>query len=169
MATRWYRWCEYEPCVIAVTRWRHQMEIFSVLLAICEGNSPVTSEFPSQRPVTQSFDVFFDLRLNKRLSKQSIRWSFETSPCSSWRHCNVYEPCDTPVIVESALMWTDDCWWSGAYLVPRHRQPTWRRSPIADINRSQCHIHGIWRTSDILVSILLGGIYEINYTYVYKQ
>ena len=31
---------------------------------------PVTGEFPSQRPVKQSFDVFFDLRLNKRLSKQ---------------------------------------------------------------------------------------------------
>ena len=35
------------------------------------GNSPVTEEFPAQRPVTQSFDVFFDLRLNERLSKQS--------------------------------------------------------------------------------------------------
>ena len=33
--------------------------------------SSVTGEFPSQRPVTQSFDVFFDLHLNKRLSKQS--------------------------------------------------------------------------------------------------
>ena len=50
--------------------WRHQMETFSVLLAICAGNSPVTGEFPAQRPVTQSFNVFFDLRLNKRLSKQ---------------------------------------------------------------------------------------------------
>ena len=40
------------------------METFSVLLAICAGNSPVTGEFPSQRPVTRNFDVFFDLRLN---------------------------------------------------------------------------------------------------------
>ena len=48
-------------------RWRHQMEIFSALLAICAWNSPVTGEFPAQRPVTQSFDVFFDLRLDKRL------------------------------------------------------------------------------------------------------
>ena len=55
------------------TWWRHQMETFSALLALCAGNSPVTGEFPSQRPVTQSFDVFFDLRLNKRLSKQSRR------------------------------------------------------------------------------------------------
>ena len=54
------------------------MEAFSALLAICAGNSPVTGEFPSQRPVTRSFDVFFDLRLDERLSKQSWGWWFET-------------------------------------------------------------------------------------------
>ena len=58
--------------------WRHQMETFSALLAICAGNSPVPGEFPAQRPVTRSFDVFFDLRLNKRLSKQSWGWWFKT-------------------------------------------------------------------------------------------
>ena len=58
--------------------WRHQMETVSPLLAICAGNSSVTDEFPAQRPVTRSFDVFFDLRLNKRLSKQSWGWWFET-------------------------------------------------------------------------------------------
>ena len=47
------------------------METFSALLAICVGNSTVPGEFPTQRPVTQSFDVYFDLRPNKRLSKQS--------------------------------------------------------------------------------------------------
>ena len=56
--------------------WRHQMETFSALLAFCAGNSPVTGEFPSQRPATRGFDVFFDLRLNKRLSKQSRRRGF---------------------------------------------------------------------------------------------
>ena len=45
------------------------METFSALLALCAGNSPVTGELPTQRPVTRSFNVFFDLRLNKRLSK----------------------------------------------------------------------------------------------------
>ena len=45
------------------------METFSALLAICKGNSPVTGEFPAQRPVARSFDAFFDLRLNKLLSK----------------------------------------------------------------------------------------------------
>ena len=69
--------------------WRHQMETFSALLALCEGNPPVTGGFPSQRPVTRSFDVFFDLRLNKRLSKHSRRWWFETPSRSLWRHCNV--------------------------------------------------------------------------------
>ena len=61
---------------------------FSALLAICVGNSPFTGEFPSQRPVTRSFDVFFDLLLNKRLTKPSRRWWFETPPRSLWRHRN---------------------------------------------------------------------------------
>ena len=39
------------------------METFSSLLAIRAGNSPVPGEFPARRPVTRSFDVFFDLRL----------------------------------------------------------------------------------------------------------
>ena len=46
------------------------METFSALQAICAGNSPVPGEFPVQRPVTRSFDVFFDLHSNKRVSKQ---------------------------------------------------------------------------------------------------
>ena len=62
------------------------METFSALLAICAGNSPVIGEFPSQRPVTRSFDVFFDLRLNKHLSKQSWGGWFETLSRPLWRH-----------------------------------------------------------------------------------
>ena len=68
--------------------WRHQMEIFSALLAICARNSPVPGEFPAQRPMTRSFDVFFDLRLNKRLSKQSWGWWLDTLSRPLWRHCN---------------------------------------------------------------------------------
>ena len=70
------------------TWWRHQMETFSALLAICAGNSPVPGEFPTQRPVTRSFDVYFDLRLNKGLSKQSWGWWFETLSRPLWRQCN---------------------------------------------------------------------------------
>ena len=51
--------------------WRHQMEIFSALLALWAGNSPVTGEFPAHRPMTSSFDELCDLRLNKRLRNQS--------------------------------------------------------------------------------------------------
>ena len=63
------------------------METFSELLAICAGNSPVPGEFPAQRSVTRSFDIFFDLRLNKRLRKQWLM--IETSSCPLWRHSNV--------------------------------------------------------------------------------
>ena len=64
------------------------METFSALLAFCAGNSQVTDEFPAQRPVSRNFDVFFDLRLNGRLSKQSWCWWFETPLRSSWHRCN---------------------------------------------------------------------------------
>ena len=67
----------------AVVWWRHQ---------ICAGNSPVTGEFPSQRPVTRSLDVFFHLRLTKRFNKQSARRQFETPSRSLWRHCNGIGP-----------------------------------------------------------------------------
>ena len=92
------RWCIYALAVCRMclwvksflknSWWRHQMEKFSALLAICAGNSPVSGEFPAQRPVMRSFDVFFDLRLNKRLSKQSWgRWFEISQPL--WRHRNV--------------------------------------------------------------------------------
>ena len=77
---------------------RHQMETFSALLA---RNSLVTGEFPSQRPVTRSFDVFLNLRMNKRLSKRSRHPWFETPSRSLWRHsdsayfmgCIVFQDC----------------------------------------------------------------------------
>ena len=65
-----------------------KMEAFSASLAICAGNSPVPGEFHAQRPVTRSFDVNFDLCPNKRLSKQSWSWWFETPPRPLWRHRN---------------------------------------------------------------------------------
>ena len=74
--------------IIISVWWRHQMETFSALLVICAGNSPVPGEFPTQRPVTRSFDVFFDLHPNKRLSKQWWGWWFETLSCPLWRHRN---------------------------------------------------------------------------------
>ena len=85
-------WVSYEVFHVSLKSylswWRHQMETFFALLAMCAGNSPVPGEFPAQRPGTRSFDVFFDLRLNKRFSKQSWGWWFETLSRPLWRHCN---------------------------------------------------------------------------------
>ena len=61
-------------------------DIFRVTGLLC---GEFTGEFPSQRPVTRNFDVFIDLYLNKRLTKQSRRWWFETLSRPLWRHCNV--------------------------------------------------------------------------------
>ena len=82
-------WC---PCIktrclfICFIKTSSNGNIFRVTGPLC-GEFTAPGEFPSQRPVTQSFDVFYDLRLNKRLSKQSRRRWFETP---LWRHCNVY-------------------------------------------------------------------------------
>ena len=109
----WYITSLWTKGSISVTWWRHQMETFSALLAICAGNSPVPGEFPTQRPVTRSCDVYFDLRPNKRLSKQWWgRW-FETQSWSLWRHrtdnlvvciCALYHSlCTSPVGVSIAF------------------------------------------------------------------
>ena len=73
------------------------METFSGLLAIFAGNSRVPGEFPTQRPVSRSFDVFFDLHPNKRLSKQPWGWWFETLSWSLWRQGNAHGPITKPV------------------------------------------------------------------------
>ena len=65
----------------------------SALLALCVGNLSVTGEFRSQRPLARSFESFSELRLNKRLCKQSRGWWFETISRPSWRHCNVSRKC----------------------------------------------------------------------------
>ena len=92
---------------------RHQMEIFSALLVICAVNSPVTGELPAQRPVTRSFDIFFDLRLNKRLCKHSWGWWFETHRAhydvTVMTECYVIEyPCSIEhgyVITHHSIIW----------------------------------------------------------------
>ena len=58
----------------------------TTLLAVCAGISPVTGYFPTHRPVTRNFDVFFDLGLNERLSKQLWGWWFETPLRPLWRY-----------------------------------------------------------------------------------
>ena len=61
--------------------------IFRVTGPLC-GEFTGPGEFPTQRPVTRSFDVFFHLCLNKRLNKQQWGWWFETLSWSLWRHSN---------------------------------------------------------------------------------
>ena len=66
-----------------VIKWKH----FRVTGHLC-GEFTGPGEFTAQRPVTRSFDVFFDLRLNTRLSKQPWGWWFETLLRPLWRYCN---------------------------------------------------------------------------------
>ena len=63
---------------------------FRVIGPLC-GEFTGPGEFPAQRPVTRSFHVLFDLRLNKRLSKQPWGWWFETPSWSLWLQCNIQE------------------------------------------------------------------------------
>ena len=69
--------------------WSHQMETFCRVSGHLCGEFIVHRWIPAQRPVTWSFGVFFDLSLNKRLSKQSWGWLFKTPSRPLWRHCNV--------------------------------------------------------------------------------
>ena len=80
----WFTICCEVCCdLVQIDPWRrHQMESFSALPVLCAGNSPVTGEFPAQRPVMRSFDSFF----YKRFGKQSWGWCFETPSRSLWRH-----------------------------------------------------------------------------------
>ena len=74
--------------------------IFRVTGHLC-GEFTGPGEFPALRPVTRSFDVFFDLRPNTRLSKQSWGWWFETPSSPLWRHCNgCLKPLLTPLFIK---------------------------------------------------------------------
>ena len=124
--------------------WRHQMETFSALLAICAGNSPVPGEFPAQWPVTRSFDVFFDLRPNKRLSKQWWGWWFETLSCPLWRHRNVAGAARQQALTE--LMLTPSyvaIWWHWvtiSYMINQMRHHAKYKVAVLKLRlRISCH------------------------------
>ena len=102
------------------------METFSALLALCVGNSPVPGDYPAQRPVTRSFDVFFDPRLNKRLIKQSWSWWFETLPRPLWRHSNVTKTLSINILAALFRLWR--CGVSGLGVwCSWKRQGMWRK------------------------------------------
>ena len=64
-----------------------------MLLALCEGNPSATGGFPSQRPVMQNFEVFFDLHLNKRLSKQlSFKMEIHENLVNAYSSWGIHDP-----------------------------------------------------------------------------
>ena len=91
--------------------------IFRVTGPLC-GEFTGPGEFPAQRPVTRSFDVFFDLRLNQRLSKQPRGWWFETPAWSLWRHRNV----NVYTVIVSKYVFRDAL--GGQYLAQYYRPCT---------------------------------------------
>ena len=88
--------------------------IFRVTGPLCvEFTGP--GEFPTQRPVTRSFDVFFDLRLYKRLSKQPWGWWFETPSWSLWRHCNDGWRC--AILTDGSVIHVSTAWTLHRFIV----------------------------------------------------
>ena len=94
--------------------WRHQIETFSALLALCEGNLSAINGFPSQRSATQIFGVFFDLRLNTRLNKRSrrrwfgVQWCTSCVGATSFRRKNDVAAsfrCDGGIVVALCVRW----------------------------------------------------------------
>ena len=112
-------------CYLGKSWWRHEMETFSALLALCAGNSSVTGEFPAQRPVTRNFGVLFDLRLDKRLSKESWVWCLGRPSRLSWRHCNVLT-CDDDTHREPFLGHRR----GGVVVIGRHMVANWKKKII---------------------------------------
>ena len=88
------------------TWWRHQMDTFPRFWPFCAGNSPVTGEFHTQTPVTRSFDVFYDLHLDKRLNKLTWCWWFGTPSGSFWRHCAGVVASTCPIVIDITLSFT---------------------------------------------------------------
>ena len=105
------------------------------------GNSPVTGEFPAQRQVTRSFDVFFDQRLNKQLGKQSWGWWFETPSRSLWCHCNdITYPCLNP-LETSHQLWSFSLRWPHETLLNNVSRLTTKKSSKLISPAPQLFVH----------------------------
>ena len=101
-------WCTFVVTPLRLMMTSPNGNIFRVTGPLC-GEFTGPGEFPTQRPVTRSFDVFFDLRLNKPLSKQPWGWWFETISRSLWRHRNAYDISSKQSI--KLLVITHRRWW----------------------------------------------------------
>ena len=108
--------------------WCHQTETYSALLFFSAGTSSLIGEFPSQKPVTWSFDVFFDLGLNNWGSKQSRCWWFEMPSPSLWCHYYGWDiskstiffyfymlifPSNDEARITLSYIANEYCWWPG--------------------------------------------------------
>ena len=120
----WHSLFFFISCIIglhdAVIKWSHFHGYWPFVREIHPSG---TSKFPTQKPVTRIFDFFFNLRLNKRLNKQSRGCWFETPPRPFWRHCNTCI-CATPAtrvdhsklnIIYDILIWTTEVFASLTY------------------------------------------------------
>ena len=154
--------------------WWHMMTssngTFHALLALCARNPPVRGEFLAQRPVARSFDVFFDLRPNKRLSKHSWGWWFETLSRSLWRHCDdrytfYFLPVTASQIVSNVyllLVWTS-CWtnrWVAEGIRRHDAQCNEQRLQSVYIQLSETVVFTIW----VLFNIIL-ILFTLNVRY----
>ena len=129
-------WCFHQNRVGMMTSWNGN--IFLVTGPLC-GEFTGTGEFPAQRPVTWSFDVSFDLRLNRRFSKLPWGCWFETL---------------SVVVIMTSMSWTSPRivlihFHTKNYLkypanFVDHSFGTWQRSALL-IKKSRDHVYGIWQ------------------------
>ena len=130
------------------------METLTVLLTIWVMNSPTTGEFPAQRPVTWSFDVFFDLRLYICLSKQSWGWWFETPSRPLWRDCDVNEKKMVPQLKWRVLSVIGTNWNSNFHVYHRIAFPLYLQVSMGKLYR--CYNY---KDNIVLVAIPCIGIF----------
>ena len=128
--------------------------------------------FPAQRPVTRSFDVFFDLRLNKRLSTQSWGWWFETPSSPLWRHSNVLQ-LNSPQGSAPGLHWLHVNTDAGNSVVPfdinkRYRGIDLPGQIMADAQMSFCKV--VFNTDRLIVGIFFIAlkVWNVWCMYPYK-
>ena len=104
------------PLVRESTAWRcPQIKTFSALLVLCAVNSPVTCDFPRQRPVTRSFDVFFDLRLNK-WCKYVVQYAVCLFTHASHQHVHDSTKCHKIFIARASAA---ICYWTNFHYIFR--------------------------------------------------
>ena len=126
----------------------------SALLALRAVNSPVNDEFPSQRPVTRSFHVFFDQRLNKRLSKQSNRrWFWTPSFVQNFLNSDY-------ILSLGTIETTSRCAWIKYYRkIIKKMRLKMSVKMVANLHRVQCvalHKHNVVL---LLLLLLLFGVF----------